>query len=98
MSNFREYLTEMKIPSDVLKELKKAIGKDTLNPETLYNNIKNSTGTDKKLAEIFDVSVDLVQRIKEISEAKSPKAYIGKSDGMNVAVFIDGFDSSFNSF
>lgn len=63
---FKDYLTESKIPADILKELKKAIGKDTLKPETLFKNIKNSSGTDERLAEIFAVDVELVKKIKEI--------------------------------
>ena len=36
-----------------------------LRAETLYYNILNSTGTDKKLSEIFAVPLRLVQAIKE---------------------------------
>lgn len=35
-----------------------------LKPETLYKHIINSTGSITKLAEIFDVSVLLVEKIK----------------------------------
>lgn len=64
--SFREYLDESKIPADILKDLKDAIGADTLSPKTLFNNIKKSTGTNEKLAEIFAVDVNLVKRIKEV--------------------------------
>lgn len=38
-----------------------------LNPETLYKNISNSTGTNEKLAELYDVSISLVKKIKSIN-------------------------------
>lgn len=40
----------------------------TLNPETLYNGIRNSTGTNEKLAEFYDVEVQLVKKIKDINK------------------------------
>ncbi len=36
-----------------------------LHPSTLYKNIANSSGTDKKLSEIFEVPEYIVQQIKE---------------------------------
>ena len=38
-----------------------------LKPESLYNNILNSTGDEKKLSEIFSVPVGLIRAIKELS-------------------------------
>lgn len=38
-----------------------------LNPESLYNNILNSTGDEKSLAEIFAVPVGLIRAIKKES-------------------------------
>jgi len=38
-----------------------------LKPESLYNNICNSSGDEKSLAEIFAVPVGLVRAIKELS-------------------------------
>lgn len=35
-----------------------------LKPETLYNNILNSTGDEKSLSEIFAVPVGLIRAIK----------------------------------
>jgi len=40
----------------------------TLDPETVYNGIRNSTGTNEKLAELYDVDVKLVQDIKELNK------------------------------
>jgi len=40
----------------------------TLNPETVYNGIRNSTGTNEKLSELYDVDVKLVQDIKELNK------------------------------
>jgi len=40
----------------------------TLDPETVYNGIRNSTGTNEKLAEFYDVDVFLVQDIKELNK------------------------------
>jgi len=36
-----------------------------LNPETLYNNIYNSTGKDESLAEIFNVPLEVLKEIRE---------------------------------
>lgn len=38
-----------------------------LKPESLYNNILNSTGEEKTLSEIFAVPVGLIRAIKELS-------------------------------
>lgn len=38
-----------------------------LKAKTLYDNILNSTGDEKKLSEIFAVPVGLVRAIKELS-------------------------------
>ncbi len=40
----------------------------TLNPQTVYDGIRNSTGTNEKLAEFYDVDVQLVQDIKELNK------------------------------
>lgn len=40
----------------------------TLEPRTIYNGIRNSTGTNEKLAELYDVDVLLVQDIKELNK------------------------------
>ena len=38
---------------------------DSINPETLYRNIYNSTGDENSLAQIFEVPVGLVRAIKD---------------------------------
>lgn len=48
----------------------------TLNPETVYNGIRNSTGTNEKLAELYDVDVQLVQDIKELNLRQAKIQYI----------------------
>lgn len=42
----------------------------TLEPQTVYNGIRNSTGTYEKLAELYDVDVELVKDIKELNKKK----------------------------
>jgi hypothetical protein len=39
-----------------------------LNPESLYQNICRSKGDVNKLAELFEVDVELVKKIKEINQ------------------------------
>ena len=53
--------------NEIIDVLKNDLGNDTLKPETLYNNIKNSSGTVFSLATIFAVSEDIVIRIKNCS-------------------------------
>ena len=36
-----------------------------LSPQTLYTNVYNSSGSYEKLAEIFEVMLSLVKKIKE---------------------------------
>lgn len=55
----------MSTKEEILEELKEIICEDTLNPLTLFNNIKNSVGTTFGLAAIFAVEESLVIRIKE---------------------------------
>ena len=48
-------------------ELKNKINfliKDNQNPESLYRNIKKLTGTDEKLAELFNVPIEVVREIR----------------------------------
>ena len=42
--------------------------KDNQNPENLYKNIKNSTGPDEKLAELFNVPLEVVREIRSEKE------------------------------
>lgn len=53
--------------NEIIEVLKNDLGNDILKPETLYNNIKNSSGTIFSLATIFAVSEDTVIRIKNCS-------------------------------
>ena len=53
--------------NEIIEVLKNDLGNDTLKPETLYNNIKNSSGNVFSLATIFAVSEDTVIRIKKCS-------------------------------
>lgn len=48
-------------------ELLQICSQDTYNlkPKSLYNNIKNSTGSYETLAKIFDVPLWVVQKIKQ---------------------------------
>lgn len=39
-----------------------------LNPESLYQNICRSVGDVNKLAELFEVDVELIKKIKEINQ------------------------------
>lgn len=50
----------------IRKQLEEICEKDGygLNPETLYQNILKSTGTSKKLSEIFEVPEKLIKEIK----------------------------------
>ena len=56
--------------NEIIDILKNDLGNDILKPETLYNNIKNSSGTIFSLATIFAVSEDTVIRIKNCSHVK----------------------------
>lgn len=59
-----------KIPQHLQTQIEK-IGKSDkfgINPETIYRNIFNSTGPHSKLAEIFEVPLQLVKEIKELSK------------------------------
>jgi len=59
------------ISQDLKNELQKIADTDefgTLNPATIYNGIRNSTGTNEKLAEFYDVPVELVEKIKELNK------------------------------
>ena len=58
-------LLKMNTKEEILEELKEIIGEDTLNPLTLFDNIKNSVGTTFGLAAIFAVEESMVIRIKE---------------------------------
>jgi len=59
-----------KTPQQLQEKIRKIseLDKFELNPKTLYQNIYNSTGTYSKLAEIFEVPIELVQEIKELSK------------------------------
>lgn len=63
------------LPQLLQEEIKEIVLSDVygLRAETLYNNIRFSTGSDEKLAEIFEVSVSLVMQIKKYN----------KEDGLN---------------
>lgn len=56
--------------NEIIEVLKNDLCNDKLKPETLYNNIKNSSGTIFSLATIFAVSEDTVIRIKNCSHVK----------------------------
>lgn len=67
------------IPKDLQDRLIAVTATDefgTLNPETIYNGIRNSTGTCEKLAEFYDVDVNLVKDIKELNERYSKIQFI----------------------
>lgn len=54
---------------EILKELQDILNKvgDTLKAESLYKNIKNSIGTNKQLADLFEVPEYLIKQIKELN-------------------------------
>lgn len=58
------------LDSNIKNWLEQIVSEDPygLNPETLYNNIYNSTGDEKQLASIFNVPVGLIRSIKELKD------------------------------
>jgi hypothetical protein len=57
----------IEIPEEMKKELEAVAATDefgTLDSETVYKGIRNSTGTDKFLAEAYEVEIDLVKKSK----------------------------------
>ena len=42
--------------------------KYNLQPETLYNNIYNSTGDERQLSQLFEVPIGLIRAIKKESK------------------------------
>ncbi len=58
------------IDGKLKEKIVKIVNKDQygLNPESLYNNIKNSTGTEEKLATLYDIPVEIVKEIKSLQK------------------------------
>lgn len=58
------------LPQQLQEQIKQISESDkyNLNPQTLYQNIYNSTGSYSKLSEIFEVPLKLIKEIKELSQ------------------------------
>lgn len=58
------------VPEDIKTQLKDEINKinDNQNPENLYNNIVNSTGTVGVISNLFELPFGLVMKIRELNK------------------------------
>ena len=59
------------LTKNLQQQIKKIADSDefgTLEAKTLYNGIRNSTGTNETLAELYEVPVDLVIKIKKLNK------------------------------
>ena len=58
------------VPEDIKTQLKDEINKinDNQNPENLYNNIVNSTGTVGVISNLFGLPFGLVMKIRELNK------------------------------
>ena len=58
------------VPEDIKTQLKDEINKinDNQNPENLYTNIVNSTGTVGVISNLFELPFGLVMKIRELNK------------------------------